>query len=194
MSDARPQPSESDLTQFLAGLGRGAGAGDADLMHYIYDQLRATAAAYMRRENDAHSLQPTGLVHEAFLKLFDQQSVEWNDRMHFFALAAKIMRQILVDHARRRYARGGERSACILDGFAAQEGAEPVDLIDLDQALRELAEQDERESRVVELRYFGGLTISETAKVLDVSTPTVERDWALARAWLARRLGPTGTT
>ena len=188
MSDARPQPSESELTKFLAGLGRGDGSDNPDLMQYIYGQLRATAGAYMR-EQGAHSLQPTGLVHEAYIKLFDRPSVEWNGRTHFFALAAKIMRQILVDHARRRSVKGGQRSVCLLEGLSVKDAQDSVDLIDLDAALSELAEEDERESRVVELRFFGGLTIPETADVLGVSTATVERDWAMARAWLGKRLG-----
>jgi RNA polymerase sigma-70 factor (ECF subfamily) len=189
MPEPLPQPSESELTLFLARLGRGDETADPELMQHVYDQLRATAAAYMHKQGDGHSLQPTGLVHEAFLKLFHGQSVNWNDRTHFFALAANVMRNILVDHARRKFAQGGQRSACLIDGIAAKDEAEAIDLIELDSALQELAEQDEREGRVVELRYFGGLTIAETAKVLQVSTPTVERDWAMARAWLGKRLG-----
>jgi RNA polymerase sigma-70 factor (ECF subfamily) len=192
MSETQPQPSEQELTRFLLDIGHPERTGDSDLMRHVYDHLHALAAGYMRKQDAGHSLQPTGLVHEAYLKLFDRKPIEWNDRMHFFALAARVMRQILVDHARRRHAKGGGRSTCILDALSPRDvgdAGDVVDLIDLDDALNELAEQDERESRVVELRYFGGLTIAETAKVLEVSTPTVERDWAMARAWLAKRLG-----
>ena len=183
-------PEREALTQFLRDLGRDGGAGDSSLMRYVYDQLRSTAEGYMRSQRGAVSLQPTALVHDAFLKLFDRSdSIPWNDRVHFFALAARAMRQILVDHARRRGLRSGPEDSVTLDGVSGRAGnEEQVDLIDLDEALRELADLDERESRVVELRYFGGLAIPDVARVLGVSHATVERDWATARAWLGRRL------
>lgn len=158
---------------------------------YVYDDLRRRAAAYMRNERPGHSLQTTGLVHEAFIKLVDKQEIEWQDRNHFFAVAAQAMRRILVDHARTRSRekRGGKNEDLPLDD-ARQVSSDParVDLVALDEALARLATFDERQARIVELKYFGGMTLDETAEVLGVSRVTVKRDWQIARAWLRSQL------
>ena len=182
-------PSPAELTLFLVDLSRGRGEPDSALMRYVYDQLRITALAYARGPR-ARSVQPTELVHETFLKLFDRAPIEWNNRLHFFALAARAMRQILVDHARVKQRRQETEGVDTVElrELSETRSALNVDLLDLDEALRELAELDERESHVVELRYFGGLSITDVARVLGVSHATVERDWATARAWLHRRL------
>jgi len=157
----------------------------------VYDELRRIARRYLQRERPGHTLQSTALVNEAFLKLIDQQ-VSWQNRAHFFAMAAQFMRRILVDHARGRHAvkRGGE-AACklTLDEGVAVASQRDVDVIALDTALERLAAMDEQQARIVELRFFAGLSIEETAEVLEISPATVKRDWAMARAWLFRELG-----
>jgi RNA polymerase sigma factor (TIGR02999 family) len=152
--------------------------------------LRGLAGGYLRRERPDHSLAPTALVHEAYLKLIDQRQVRWQNRAHFFAIAAHVMRRILVDHARSRGAAkrdGGQR----VELHDAQVAIEPpeVDVLDLDAALEKLSGLDPRQSELVELRFFGGLTVDEAAAVMGVAPATVDRDWALARAWLFRELG-----
>jgi RNA polymerase sigma factor (TIGR02999 family) len=158
------------------------------LIPLVYADLRRVARARLKRDDD-HSLQPTALVHEVYLRLVDLDRMTITDRVHFFAVAARLMRQILVDHARRRKAnkRGGGTMAGIDDNSPAANVA-LADVLDLDAALDELASFDERASRVVELRFFAGLNIEETAAAMDVSTATVERDWVLAKAWLLKRL------
>jgi RNA polymerase sigma factor (TIGR02999 family) len=177
-------------------------SGDAsaldDLLPRVYDELRALADSYMRRERVGHTLQPTALVHEAFLRLLRLPPGSVQNRVHFFALAAQAMRRILADHARRHRAakRGGNAVRVPLElveggASAAMAGGEPADEVaadDLDAALEDLAKLDARQSRVVELRFFGGLSIEETAEVLGVSPATVKRDWLVARAWLHREL------
>jgi RNA polymerase sigma factor (TIGR02999 family) len=165
-----------------------------DLLPRVYDELRALADAYMRRERAGHTLQPTALVHEAFLRLLRLPPGSVQNRIHFFALAAQAMRRILADHARRHRAakRGGGAVRVPLElvegGAAATPAGDDVAADDLDAALEDLAKLDERQARVVELRFFGGLSIEETAEVLAVSTATVKRDWLVARAWLHREL------
>lgn len=159
------------------------------LIGAVYGELRALARGYLRRERPDHSLAPTALVHEAFLKLIDQRQVNWKSRAHFFAIAARFMRRLLVDHARARSADkrdGGRRVP--LEETTATAGPTDVDVIDLDAALEKLARVDPRQSELVELRFFGGLTVDEAAAVLGVAPATVDRDWALARAWLYREL------
>jgi RNA polymerase sigma factor (TIGR02999 family) len=162
------------------------------LMPLVYADLRRVARARLTSDGD-HSLQPTALVHEVYLRLVDLDRMTINDRVHFFAMAARLMRQILVDHARRRKAnkrRGGGTIAGI--GNNSLPANVPLaDVLDLDAALSELASFDERASRVVELRFFAGLNIDETAAAMEVSTATVERDWVLAKAWLLKRLSTT---
>jgi RNA polymerase sigma factor (TIGR02999 family) len=181
------------VTALLADLRRGRAGAAAEVFPLVPAQLRAIADRYMRRERPGHTLQATVLVHDAFLKLVDQDRVVWQDRAHFFAIAAQAMRRMLVDHARARVAvkRGaGAAAAAVSDtAIPAIEPALPVeDLIALDTALNELAAVDARHARVVELRYFGGMSIEESAEALSISPATVKREWALARAWLHRRL------
>ena len=160
------------------------------LLPRIYAELRKLASAYLRRERADHTLQPTALVHEAFLKLVDQRAVRWQNRAHFFGIAAQAMRRILVDHARAHDAdkRGsGERAVALDDGMIGSAGVD-IDILALDQALTRLAARDPQQGRVVELRYFGGLTMDETAEVLRISQATVGREWMLAKAWLFAEL------
>jgi RNA polymerase sigma factor (TIGR02999 family) len=161
------------------------------LMPLVYDELRRQASRYLRRERANHTLQTTALIHEAYLKLIDQNQVEWQNRTHFFAIAAQAMRRILVDYARERNRekRGGAAENLPLEeaAFVVSEGKN-VDLVALDEALTRLAEFDERQARVVELRYFSGLSIDETADVLGISNVTVRRDWNMAKAWLHQQI------
>jgi RNA polymerase sigma factor (TIGR02999 family) len=178
------------LSETLEGVARGdAGALD-QLLPVVYAEIRRLAASYLRRERAGHTLQPTALAHEAYLRLAGQRDPKWRSRTQFMGLAARTMRSILVDHARRRKAqkRGGGVAPVQLDTSALLAGGAPVAFDDLDHALVDLAKLSERQARVVELRYFGGLSIEETAEVLAVSAVTVKRDWALARAWLYREL------
>ena len=186
---AAPNPAE--LTRFLNDLGLGHSEAEGDLMPHVFGELRRIAAAYLRGDRPGETLQPTALVNEAYLKLFGSAELEWDSRKHFFVVAAKAMRQLVIDHARRRSSekRGGGRQAVTLDEHVAQATGIDFDLVDLDAALVEFEALDERRCRVVELRYFAGLEVEEVARVLDVSTTTVERDWRFARAWLGRRLG-----
>ena len=188
--------TSAEITRWLKAWGRGEDAALDRLTPLVYDELRRRARAYIRHETPGHTLQPTALVNEAFLHLVDAGDVDWHDRAHFFAVAARIMRRILVDAARARgtLKRGGgaERSAHFpavdLDGLPAVASDLAEQLCALDDALEALAKMDPRRAQVVDLRYFGGLTIEETAQVLDISAQTVMRDWKLARAWLAREL------
>ncbi len=168
-----------------------AGQPDTDqLLALVYDELRSLASAYLQRERPGHTLQPTALVHEAYLRLAELTAVKWKDRSHFCAAAAGAIRRVLVDHARGHKAakRGGDRNRVTLSGLEGRPDEPPIDLLALDEGLTSLAALDERKARVVELRFFGGLTIAETAHALDIGTTTVEDDWAFARSWLARRL------
>jgi len=172
----------------LLGLAReGDSKAAAALIEIIYPELRRLAASYLRRERPEHTLQPTALVHEAYLRLAGQP-LDMNDRAHLFGVAANLMRQVLVEHARARKTikRDGQKVPVDDDLLVAATGSE--DLVILDEALDKLALIDERQSRIVELRYFGGLTIAETASVLDISEKTVKRDWVLARTWLHREI------
>lgn len=177
----------------VTGLLRAWSGGDErardELLPLIYRELRRRAAAHLRRERQGHSFQPTALVHEAYLRLVEQK-VPWQNRAHFFGLASEMMRRILVDHARgrKRGKRSGGWSRVELDEAVAISEQRDIDLVLLDQALQELSGLDPRHARIVELRFFGGLTLEETAEVLGVSPATVKRDWSLARTWLYRRL------
>jgi RNA polymerase sigma factor (TIGR02999 family) len=166
------------------------------LMPLVYDELRRLARSYLRRERPDHTLQPTALVNEAYLRLIEQRSVTWKNRAHFFGIAAQMMRRILVNHAlaKRAAKRGGFADTLTLEDAEARRlvpDARGVDVLSLDEALQELARLDERQSRVVELRYFGGLSIEEAAAALDLSPATVKREWSTARVWLRRRLTRT---
>jgi RNA polymerase sigma factor (TIGR02999 family) len=182
--------SGGDVTQLLRAWGRGDHAALDELWPLVQGELRRRAAAYLRRERPDHTLEPTALVHEAYLRLVGQGRVAWHDRMHFFALAAQMMRRILVDHARgqHRKKRAGGAVHVALDEAVAHAGPSPYDFLLLDQALCELAAVAGRHARIVELRYFGGLTEDEVADVLGVSRATVTREWQTARAWLYRRM------
>ena len=181
--------SPKSVTVLLRAWGRGDEEAREKLLPLIYAELRRRAAARLRRERREHSLQPTALVHEAYLRLVGQE-VAWKNRAHFFGLASQMMRRILVDHARgrKRGKRAGGWIRVELDEAVAISEQRDVDLVLLDQALVELSELDPRHGRIVELRFFGGLTVEETAEVLGVSEATVKRDWSLARTWLYRRL------
>lgn len=154
----------------------------------VYDELRRLARRYLKRERTGHSLQTTALVNEAYLRLADYKRMAWQNRAHFFAVSAQVMRRILVEHARRRnLKRGGGVHHVSLDD-AAMVGGKPADLVALDDAMNELAKLDPRKVRVVEMRFFGGLSVEETAEVLKISAVTVMRDWSTAKAWLYREL------
>jgi RNA polymerase sigma factor (TIGR02999 family) len=179
----------ADITALLLAWNQGEEEARGRLVEAVYAELRRLAQRHLRRERAEHSLTPTALVHEAYLKLIDHRRVQWQNRAQFFAIAARIMRRILVDHARARLTAKRNRGVTIaLDGVDL--GAEPrdVDLLALDTALEKLERVDARQSQLVELRFFAGLTVQETAIALSVAPITVKRDWALARAWLFREL------
>lgn len=191
------EDSSPDVTQLLLGWSAGDRSAGEQLLSAVYAELHRQAARAMRRESADHTLQTTALVHEAYLRLIDQRRVEWRNRAHFFGVAAHLMRRILVDHARRRRAgkRGSGQRQVSLDDVHSVRGASSeasrLDVLVFDDALDRLAALDESQSRIVELRYFGGLNIEETAEALDVSPATVKREWAIARAWLRRELAPS---
>lgn len=187
---------QDSVTQLLLQLTRGNQAVMEELLPVVYDELRRLAASYLRRERPGHTLQPTALVHEAYMRLVDQTQVNWQNRAHFFGVAAQLMRRILVDHARRHQAekRGGFRQKLTLDEAVDYSQTRDVDLVKLDDALTALAKFDARQSRIVELRFFGGLTIEETAEALGISPATVKVDWSMAKAWLCREIGGGGDT
>ena len=176
----------SRITQLLIDWNDGHSEALEDLLPLVYSELKRLASRYLRREPADHTLQPTALVHEAYLRLIDQRQVRWQNRAHFYGIAAKIMRRILVDYARARQAdkrgAGWERVPMIED--QTPDSRTGVDVLVLDQALDRLATFDAQQERIVELRYFGGLTIEETAEVVGVSAATIVREWTIARAWL----------
>ena len=187
------QSSRSDaVTQVLAEWSRGDKTALDRLVPLIYPELRRIAGRYLRRERPDHTLQPTALVHEIFLQLVDQRYATWDNRAQFFAVAAQLMRRILVDHARSRQAlkRGGSITKVALEIQGVDVSADPVaaEVLAVDQALERLAEQDPDQARIVELRFFAGLTVEETAHVVRRSARTVKREWRLAKAWLFREL------
>ncbi len=178
------------ITNLLVAWNHGDQQARDELMPLIYDELRRIAQAYLRRERADHTLQPTALVHEAFLRLVDQSRVNWQNRAHFFGSAARLMRQILINHAEARQAakRGGEAERISLNDVELSATEQELDLIALDEALKHLERIDLPQSRIVELRYFSGLTIEEIAEVMSLSPATVKREWNTARAWLRREL------
>ncbi len=185
MSDA-PQ----DVTRLLARWSGGDREALDALTPLVYNELRRLAKSYLRRERPDHTLEGTALVHEAYLRLIDQRHIEWRNRNQFFALAAELIRRILVDHARARIAakRGGSNFKLSLDDALAPAQEKDRDVVALDDALQALSRTDPQQSRIVELRYFGGLTIEQTAEVLDISPATIKRDWAVAKAFLKREM------
>jgi RNA polymerase sigma-70 factor (ECF subfamily) len=193
-------PSPDSVTGLLRAWGAGDAQASDSLVRLVYAELRRQAGIALRREGEGHTLQPTALVHEAWLRLGDQHDARWESRTQFFAIAAQTMRRVLLDHARTRHAlkRGGGAVQVTLGGADANAGAraadstplDAVDVIALDDALKRLAELDPQKARLVDLRYFAGLSIPEAAEVLGVSTATVGREWAIARMWLRRELEP----
>jgi RNA polymerase sigma-70 factor (ECF subfamily) len=183
--------SSENVTQLLVKWGDGDSAALEKLMPLVYSELRRLAKNYLRRERQNHTLQPTALVNEAYLKLIDQKNARWQNRAQFYGVAAQMMRRILVDHARLRQAakRGGSSRQQVSITSAGQLGDKPdLDLLALHEALKELKTFDPQQERIVELKFFGGLSIDETAEVLGIGHATVERDWKMARAWLRRKL------
>jgi len=183
-------PPGEDVTRLLLAWRDGNDQALARLMPLVYDELRRLAASYMRRERPDHTLQPTALLNEAYLRLVDQARVAWQGRAHFFGIAARMMRRILMDHARQHRAakRGSGGRKLPLDEAMEEPLRQDVDLLALDEALSRLEELDPRQSRVVELRFFAGLEVTEVAEVLGISPATVKREWAVARAWLHREI------
>jgi RNA polymerase sigma factor (TIGR02999 family) len=176
------------VTELLANWSKGDVSAREALMPLVYDELRRLAASYLRRERIDHTLQPTALVHEAYLRLVEERNVDWESRRHFFAVAAKLMRRILVDHARAHLAekRGGGVPRVALTAAIAMSHERPGDMMALDDSLTRLASLDPQQGHVVEMRVFAGLTVAETAAALAISPATVKRDWSLAKAWLLR--------
>jgi RNA polymerase sigma factor (TIGR02999 family) len=183
------EPSH-DVTRLLDDLSAGKQQAFDELLPLLYSELRRRAASQLRRERQNHTLQPTALVNEAFLKLVDQRSVRWQNRVHFLAVASQAMRRILLDHARthRRVKRGGAAPQVTLDEAMIAEESRSIDLLALDEALERLSALDERQARVVELRFFGGLSVEEAAEVLSLSPATIKREWSMAKAWLHAEL------
>ena len=194
MADDSPIPPDAATTQWLLDWGRNDKLGLDQMLPVVYQELHRLASRYMSQEPTGHTLQPTALVHEAYLRLIDQRRVDWRNRAQFLGLAANMMRRILVNHARDRSAhkRGGGAQPVSLSMVESPSGRPDVGLIGLEEALERLAALDPRKARVVELKFFGGLTIEEIAEVLQVSVATVEREWAFARAWLYEALEGAG--
>jgi RNA polymerase sigma-70 factor, ECF subfamily len=182
--------SSTEVTELLARWSQGESAAREKLVPLIYEELRRVARHCLAGQRPDHTLQSAALVHEAYLRLLGYSSVHWDDRVHFFAVAAQLMRRILVDHARKRCAakRGGERVTLALDERLAPAKQRELDLVALDDALHELSRMNPQQGRMVEMRFFGGLSIEETAQFLGISPATVKRDWAVARAWLYREM------
>jgi RNA polymerase sigma factor (TIGR02999 family) len=179
-----------DITEILRSWGGGETEAADQLLPLVYEELRRLARSYMRRERPGQTMSPTVLVHETYLRLAEQKRVDWQNRSHFYGIAAKMMRRILIDHARARATgkRGGAALRLSLDQIEVSPEQDATDLIALDEALNKLAAFDERKARVVELLYFGGLKHEEAAQVLDVNEKTIRRDWEVARRWLYREL------
>jgi RNA polymerase sigma factor (TIGR02999 family) len=182
--------SSNQVTQLLVRWREGDRDALEELMPLVYDELRRLARHYLRQERGDHTLQSTALVHEAYLRLAGQNPPQWQNRAHFFGIAARVMRQILVEYARGRNTakRGGDACRLTLDDSIALPQQSDVDVVELDRALTELSELDEQQGRIVELRFFAGLTIEDTSEVLGISPATVKRDWVSARAWLYRAM------
>jgi len=188
-----PEPAH-DVTQLLKRYGNGDQEALAELIPQIYDELRRLASFYLQSERVNHTLQTTALVHEAYLRLVDQKQVEWSNRNHFFGVAAQMMRRILVDHARKHVSlkRGGSFSRISLEEAAVFSRERPRELIAVDELLTRLASLDPQGSRIIELRFFAGLSLEETAEVTGLSTAKVRREWSVAKAWFTREIGKLG--
>jgi len=199
MTSAGPADSSgsADVEALLAAIERGDRDAASALMPLLYEELRGIAGRHLRRERTGHTLQTTALVHEAFLRMVGQRDARWSGREHFLAVASTVMRRILVNHARerRRLKRGGDRERIAIDveqAIGEDRTGSGVDLLALDECLRELAAMDEQQASIVEMRFFGGLTEAEVARVLGISDRTVRRDWSMARSWLRSRLEAGG--
>lgn len=181
---------QPEITRILRAWSGGDCEAVNHLIPLVYDELHKVAAQYLRKQRTDHTLQPTALVNEAYLKLVDISNVSWEDRAHFFAVASQTMRHVLVDHARsrNREKRGGGAQKVSLDEAVSFAKQQEIDVLSLDEAMRELAQIDEQQSKIVELRFFGGLTVEEAAVVLRISPATVKREWRVAKAWLYKRI------
>ena len=187
----KPSHKSKQITEMLQDWSDGNREALEMLLPLVYDELHRQAARFLRRERAGHTLQTTALINEAYLKLIDQHEVKWQNRAHFFGIAAQAMRRILVDYAKTRHRekRGGADENLPLEEAMFAVSAEPnVDLVELDEVLTRLAKFDERQANIVELRYFGGMSVEETAEVLHISTATVKSDWRTAKAWLHREI------
>lgn len=182
-------PNQTDVTVLLNAVGAGSETAPDKLLEVVYDDLRRLAGAYMKNERIDHTLQATALVHEAFIRLVDWQNVTWQNRAHFFAVAAEVMRKILIDHARQKNAqkRSGGQKIELHEAISFSDEKE-FDVLALEDALQSLEKLDTRQAKIVELRFFGGLSIEETAYILNVSETTVKREWTFAKAWFQREL------
>ena len=182
----RVEPVSPDVTLLLKKLANGNQEASTELIPVIYQELHRLAVGHLRRERPDHTLQPTALVHEAYIKLVAQRNADWQSRVHFFAVASKLMRRILIDYARRhlRVKRGGRQAKLSLDEVLLVSPDRPDKVLALDESLTRLEKLDARQGRIVELRYFGGLTVEEAAEILGVSPTTVRREWTSAKAWL----------
>lgn len=185
-----PEQPQSDVTELLLSWSDGNPQALEKLTPIIYEDLRRLARSHLRAERSEHTLQCTALVHEAYLRLVDQRNTRWHNRAHFFGVSAQLIRRILVDYARAQNAgkRGGGAAKLSIDESVAAAQEREVDVVALDDALQALARLDPQQARIVELRYFSGLTIEETAEVMQISTATVKRDWVIAKAWLRREI------
>jgi len=182
MSDRR------EITQLLEKVSRREDSAPDELMAAVYEDLRRLAHSYFQNERDGHTLQPTALVHEAYIRLVDWENVSWQNRAHFFAVAADVMRKVLIDHARRKKAAKRNSENFLVEQTVSLADENQIDLLFLEDALRQLAVHDQRQARIVELRFFGGLKVNEVAYILDISERTVKREWAFAKAWLRRQM------
>ncbi len=184
------EPTAADVTEVLARWSDGEPEAVENLLPMVYDELRRLARSYVRKERPGHTLQPTALVHEAYLRLAGQVPPAWKDRVHFYAIVSRIMRQVLVDHARRHAAgkRGGDAVRVSFDEGVQAAATQGADLLLLDDALQRLAAFDQRKARIIELRFFGGLTIDECARLLGLSVPTIVNETRTARAWLHKEV------
>jgi RNA polymerase sigma factor (TIGR02999 family) len=189
-----PDPQDHEVTRLLRDWAGGNQRALTRLMELVYPELHRIAAQHLRHERQGHTLQPTALVSEAYLRLARRPDRQWQDRAHFFAVAARVVRSILVDHARARLSikRGSGAMTVVLSDADASVPAPEVDLLDLDNALGALERLDPLQSKIVEMRYFAGLSIEETAKVLDMSPSTVKRDWIVAKTWIRRQMSGDG--
>lgn len=188
-SEIRPSKSQN-VTELLINWGEGDKQALDQLLPIVYGELRRQAGRYLRKERVGHTLQTTALIHEAYIRLIDQRRVKWQNRSHFFGIAAQLMRRILVDHARtkQRLKRGGSDLRVSLAEATVTAKSKDLDVVALDEALEKLAVLDQQQARIVELRFFSGLTVEETAEVMSLSPATIKRDWSMAKAWLHREL------